>query len=143
MSKVLPFVSKGNTTKTNEEGGIPWDQMNPKFRKSVKFVYYRDEEHRPVLTECVIDLDFGTFKGWALWNPEDIINKQDGRTHAFQRAIAALSDYVLNRWNHDHTAAAFTMFPVQRPGVQDRISKLGVFLTAKAIGMPKVKAATL
>lgn len=136
MAKIIPFVSK-DKPKTSNPTCIPWDEMNPKFRKSIKFFYMRDEEKRPVMTECVIDLDFGTFKGWAIWNPDDIINKKEGRNQAYLRAVAVLSEFVLNRWNKN--PSAFSLFPVNRPEVKDRMLKLGYFVTHKALGVPKTK----
>lgn len=117
---------------------IPMDEVNPTFRKSVKFFYDRDDEKRPMVTSCVIDMSFGTFKGWAVCSPKDHVNKKEGRTLAFNRAISALSEYILNRWNRANANSSFTMFPVERPEVNERLEDMGIYLTAKALGMPKV-----
>jgi len=137
-----PVVSKENQLKQHmakSSAYIPFDKLSPTFQKSVKFYYHRDNEKRPMVTGCVIDMSFGTFKGWAICHPtKDHVNKKEGRTLALIRAIAALSEYVLNRWNRTNAGASFTMFPVERPEVNERLKDMGIYLTAKALGMPKV-----
>jgi len=58
---------------------------------SIKFRYFRDNQNRPIITECAIETPIGVGLGLAICSPMDMPCKKVGRNIARQRASFALA----------------------------------------------------